>query len=377
MFFRGIELPLCHVMSEMGHRFVFVIAEFCAVYIFRMKTGVGYLFGLLAAVAASGCSEGQATHAVAPVRVKTLTVEAGVAQCGRTYSGTVEEQSGTSLSFAGVGTVRSVDVSEGQFVAAGQLIGTLDETSARNAYEAALAAKEQALDAQGRMRMLHDAGSLADIKWIEVQTQVRQAQASERIAKKALDDTRLYAPFGGYVAQKNVEAGANVVVGMPVVKLVTIDEVKVKISVPEGDIAAIRVGMPIQVSVGALGGRIFSGKVTERGVSADAISRSYEVKAAVPNPRHELLPGMIAEVVVGGGAPEAGGAIAIPARIVQLNADNRTFVWTVEGGRARKAFVKTGENVGDMVVVLDGLGVGDTVIALGQQKVSSGMAVTE
>lgn len=351
-----------------------VIAEFCAVYDFSMKTGVVYLSGLLVAVVACGCSEGRATRPMAPVRVETLTVESVGAQRGRTYSGTVEEQSGTSLSFAGVGTVRSIDVAEGQFVAKGQLIGELDATSARNAYEAARAAKEQALDAQGRMQMLHDAGSLADIKWVEVQTQVRQAEASERIAKKALDDTRLYAPFGGYVAQKSVEAGANVVMGMPVVKIVTIDEVKVKISVPEGDIAAIGVGMPAQVSVGALGGRLFVGKVTERGVSADAISRSYEVKALVPNPRHELLPGMIAEVTLDAGG---GDVVAVPARIVQLDADNRTFVWTVEGGRARKALVATGESVGDKVVVLSGLNVGDKVIAQGQQKVSSGMAVTE
>lgn len=341
-----------------------------------MKARLGYLLGLLAVVA-SGCSEGRATRPVAPVRVKTLTVGGGVAQRGQTYSGTIEEQSGAALSFAGVGTVRSIDVSEGQFAAAGQLIGTLDETSARNAYEAALAAKEQALDAQRRMEMLHDAGSLPDIKWIEVQTQVRQAQASERIAKKALDDMRLYAPFSGYVAQKSVEAGANVVMGMPVVKLVTIDVVKVKISVPEGDIAAIRPGMPVRVRVEALGGRLFDGKVAERGVSADAISRSYEVKAVVANPRHELLPGMIAEVTVGGGDVVGGDAIAVPAHIVQLNADNRTFVWTVEGGRAVKAFVETGENVGDKVVVTGGLSVGDKVIAQGQQKVSSGMAVTE
>lgn len=72
-----------------------------------------------------------------------------------------------------------------------------------------------------------------------------------------------------------------------------------------------------------------------------------------------------------------GDAIAVPAHIVQLNADNRTFVWTVEGGRAVKAFVETGENVGDKVVVTGGLSVGDKVIAQGQQKVSSGMAVTE
>ena len=71
----------------------------------------------------------------------------------------------------------------GRWFARGQLIATIDETSLQSAHEAALAAKEQALDAEERMRLLHDAGSLQEIKWIEVQTQVRQALSAEKIAK--------------------------------------------------------------------------------------------------------------------------------------------------------------------------------------------------
>lgn len=341
------------------------------------------LFGLLAVMAVCSCGEKKQAEVLQPVKVKTMTVGSALGGQGQTYSGTIEEESGQALSFAGMGTVQSINVSEGQFVQRGQLIGVIDATSARNAYDAAVASKEQALDAQKRMRMLHDNGSLPEIKWVETETQVKQAQAAEQIAKKGLTDTRLYAPFSGYVIKKNVEPGANVGLGVPVVNLVKIDEVKAKISVPEEEIAGIRQGMSLRVSVSALGGRTFIGKVTEKNVSADPLSRSYEVKAVIANPRHELLPGMIAEVTVDFDNHKSpisnlqSQAIALPAGIIQLDADNRTFVWTVEGGKAKKAYITIGDNIGAKVAVTSGLQPGDKVIVSGQQKVSSNMAVNE
>jgi len=316
-------------------------------------------------------------RAVEPVNVKTMTVQQETADGLQGYSGTIEEMSGSSLSFASVGTLRSVSVGESQMVRQGQLVATIDETSLKSAHEAALAAKEQALDAEQRMKLLHDAGSLPEIKWIEVQTQVRQAISAEKMAKKALTDTRLYAPFSGYVAEKQAEAGQSVAPGVPIVKLVRIDHVKVSISVPEEEIAQIHTGQSLQVKVPALGGKTFEAKVAEKGVTADALSRSYEVKGIIGNPQHELLPGMIAEVHLGtmGTSQHKEQSITLPAEIIQIDADNRPFVWTVVDNKAQKAYVTLGQNIGDNVQISKGLKAGDKVICEGQQKVSNGMKV--
>jgi len=306
-----------------------------------------------------------------------MTVQQETADGLQGYSGTIEEMSGSSLSFASVGTLRSVSVGESQMVRQGQLVATIDETSLKSAHEAALAAKEQALDAEQRMKLLHDAGSLPEIKWIEVQTQVRQAISAEKMAKKALTDTRLYAPFSGYVAEKQAEAGQSVAPGVPIVKLVRIDHVKVSISVPEEEIAQIHTGLSLQVKVTALGGKTFEAKVSEKGVTADALSRSYEVKGIIGNPQHELLPGMIAEVHLGtmGTSQHKEQSITLPAEIIQIDADNRPFVWTVVDNKAQKAYVTLGQNIGDNVQIRKGLKAGDKVICEGQQKVSNGMKV--
>lgn len=332
---------------------------------------------LFAAVATLGsCKEKKVEQPTLPVKVKTMTVGTSQADGSQTYSGTVEEESGASFSFATIGTLQSLNIAEGQFVRKGQLVGVLDATSVRNAYESAVATKEQALDAQKRMKMLHDNGSLPEIKWVEVETQVRQAIAAEQIAKKGLGDTKLYAPFSGYVTKKNVEVGSNVAPGVPIATVVKIENVKVKVNVPEEEISGISIGTPLRISVAALGNATITGRVTEKSVSADPLSRSYEVKALIANPQQRLLPGMIADVTVSTGG-HASATIALPANIVQLNADNRTFVWTVEGGKARKTYVTTSGNIGDKVVIASGLAQGDKIIVEGQQKVSSGMTVSE
>lgn len=339
------------------------------------KTCVMLLAGMLML---GSCGEkNRKERAVEPVNVKTMTVQQETADGLQGYSGTLEEMSGSSLSFASVGTLRSVSVGESQMVRQGQLVATIDETSLKSAHEAALAAKEQALDAEQRMKLLHDAGSLPEIKWIEVQTQVRQAISAEKMAKKALTDTRLYAPFSGYVAEKQAEAGQSVAPGVPIVKLVRIDHVKVSISVPEEEIAQIHTGQSLQVKVPALGGKTFEAKVAEKGVTADALSRSYEVKGIIGNPQHELLPGMIAEVHLGtmGTSQHKEQSITLPAEIIQIDADNRPFVWTVVDNKAQKAYVTLGQNIGDNVQISKGLKAGDKVICEGQQKVSNGMKV--
>ena len=352
---------------------------------------------LLSSMLLCACKRDKVQKEIQPVKVKTMTVGNMSMESGQAYSGTIEEMSGTSLSFAGMGTVRTLHVAEGQFVRQGHLVATLDASTSANSVSMAQAttsqaedALKQAEDAYERMKMLHDNGSLPEIQWIEMETKlsqarslVKQAKAAEQIARKGVTDTRLVAPFSGYIIKKNVEVGSNVAPGQPVAKLVRIDQVKVKIAVPEEEIPAISKGMRLDVKVPALANRHYMARVGECGVAADPLSRSYEVKAVIPNPNHDLLPGMVCEVTTEGLAPKTSPAsrsawnIAIPAHIVQIDADNQPFVWTVVGGKAHKTMVETGENAGDLIVIDKGLRSGDKVVVEGQQKISTDMIVEE
>ena len=344
------------------------------------------LQSLLLAVASVGilgsCANKQPATTDSPVRVKVMEVGSVQVNGEKGFSGTVAEESGVSLSFSVTGTIRSMHVDEGQMVSRGQLVATVDgvdQAGARASAHAvtgeARAALRKAQDDYKRAKALHDAGVISESKYVSALTAlqgareaVNSAAALESISNKSSSDTRLTAPFSGYIAEKNAEVGQNVVPGMMVVKLVHIDKVKVKISVPEEEIDKIHRGETMMIHCTANGGANFYGKVVEKGVAADALSRTYNVSLLVDNPGHKLLPGMICNVYTSFTRGQMG--IFVPANVVQLNPDNRMFVWIVKNGKATKRFITYVADTSQGVRVGGGLQPGDQLIVEGQQMVS-------
>lgn len=331
------------------------------------------MLALASALMLCGCSGHTHPTKADPVRVRTLVAEPITVTGTQNYSGTVEATTGTALSFATAGTIQQMYVNVGQQVARGQLIARLDGTTQRNAYDIAQATLNQAQDAYNRMEQLHNANALPDMQWVQAQNTLRQAQSAVAIAQKGLDDACLYAPSAGYIAEKSADVGMNILPGIPVVKLVDINSVKVNISVPENNIGAVAVGQDATVRVSALGDRSFVGAVTEKGVSANPLTRAYDVKIAVPNRDAALLPGMICDVNLEG--QSSVSALVLPINSVLLDFENRHFVWVQRDGCAAKQLV-TVRGMDAEGIVVDPAGIaGDSIIVEGQQKVSSGMRV--
>ena len=212
------------------------------------------------------------------------------------YVGVVEEESSTSVSFTGMAMLKSMTVSEGQPVRKGQLLAVIDETQARITLATTKAALDQAMDAYDRMKQLHDNQSLPDMKWVEVESKVAQAQSAYDMAKKNLDDCRIYAPVSGVVGTKIMNVGETVLPTEPVLTILSIDRVKVRVAIPEREIANITAGTATTITVDALGDETFHGGRIEKGVSADPLTHTYDIRIAVSNPGHKLLPGMVARV---------------------------------------------------------------------------------
>lgn len=109
--------------------------------------------------------------------METLTLKESPVAAGRSYSGVIEESSGTVLSFKIPGTLTKLAVTEGQFVNKGQLIGEVDASSLESNLRIAEATEATALDTYNRMKMLHEASALPDMKWVEVQNSLKRHPA--------------------------------------------------------------------------------------------------------------------------------------------------------------------------------------------------------
>jgi RND family efflux transporter, MFP subunit len=234
---------------------------------------------VLAICVITACSnEKKAENREKIIPVKVMPVETRHATSLQNYIGTVEESMAVSLAFSSMGTVEQVFVSEGQRVRKGQLLAMLDTATANNSYQMILAKQQQAQDAYDRLLKVHEQGSLPDIKFVEVETGLQQAKSMTAVAKKNLDDCRLCAPRDGLIATRSIEAGSSAMPGVPAFKLVSVDKVNVKISVPENEIGKIAEGQTAEIEVPALDNAVFTGKIEMKGVAANIMSHMYEAK---------------------------------------------------------------------------------------------------
>ncbi len=334
------------------------------------------ILGLVAIFALCSCHEKKASEVKAPTRVETTVVSTATAENGQTYVGIVEEREATAVSFTGMGVVKRVFVNEGQAVSRGQLIAEMDNTQARNLLSGAEAQMAQANDALQRYQMLHDNGSLPEVQWVEIQSKVAQAKSQLEVAKKNLADCRLTAPVSGIIGTKAVKAGETALPSQAVVTILDISSVKVKVSIPEAEVSAIQPRTPSTIHVEAIG-RSFAGGHIEKGVQADPLTHTYDVRITVANADRKLLPGMVANVQLKASLPSAqGGKPLIPVTAVQRNADGNLFVWTIgQDSTAHRTTVGVGPTVGNNVTIMNGVSDGQRIVTEGYQKLSEGTKV--
>lgn len=337
-----------------------------------MKKG---LLGLLALLAVCSCGNKKGSETKAPTRVKTLAVSSASVNNSMTYVGIVEEREGTAVSFTSMGVVKRMLVNEGQTVSRGQLIAEMDDTQARNLLSGAEAQMAQANDALERYKMLHDKGSLPEVQWVEIQSKVAQAKSQLEVAKKNLADCRLTAPVSGIIGQRAVKAGETALPSQAVVTILDISSVKVKVSIPESEVSGIHASTPTTVSVEAAGIQVNGGRI-EKGVVADALTHTYDVRIQVANGDRKLLPGMVASVQFAAITPQQNEQTMLPVTAVQKAADGSLFVWTVaKDSTAHRAKVSIGVTNGNNVSVTEGLESGQRVVTEGYQKLSEGTKV--
>ncbi|MDR2292294.1 MAG: efflux RND transporter periplasmic adaptor subunit [Prevotellaceae bacterium] len=324
----------------------------------------------------TACAENKKDNAhKKTVSVKTVEIKSANEISSRNYVGVVEEESSSALSFSISGNVINVYVAEGQKASKGMLLAQVSAENLQSSYDAAQATLKQAEDAMARMQMLYDSQSLPEIKYIEAKTKLEQAKSAARIAEKNISDTKLYAPFEGIIAKRLIDIGENVIPGKPVFTLLKINSVKIKFSVSENEISNIDRHGDATIVVAALDNKQFKGLVTEKNLTANHITHTYDAKIKLKNDSGELIPGMACRVLLNENYDSE--IFVLPNNSVLVSHDGRYFVWLVKNGCATATTVNIGNFTDSGVIIESGLNIGDKVIVEGYHKVSEGMKIDE
>ena len=310
------------------------------------------------------------------IKVRTETVKTANGNSSFHYSGTVEASQTIPLSFQTTGTVEKVMVQEGDMVHKGEVLATIIKGNSQSMYNAAKAKFQQAQDAYDRLKSVHNKGSLTELKWIEMETNLKQAESQLQIAQSSMDDCTLKAPDNGMIGRRNIEPGQSSISVNSPFELVKIETVLVKIAVPENEISKIHKGQTATFSLSALDGKTFEGMVSNVGIVADMISRTYEVKISVKNTNLEIKPGMVCDVFLNTGTQTE--MVVVPYNAVSKDNEGNTFVYLVskDGKSVKRQIILVGNYQNTGIEVRSGLIPNQMVVVNGKEKLSDNSLIS-
>ena len=353
--------------------------------------GAGWWFGK------SRSQEAQAKRAPPAVTVTTAKAESRDVAVRVKANGIVTALQSVDLRSQVTSTVRDVHIREGQAVAKGDLLFSLDAREAEaNLKKAEAQIEKDRADLTTAKRNLERQQELYRQKFISqsaldvVQNQVDTLSGQLAVDTAAAEGVRvarayteIRAPFAGRTGTIGVRAGSLVQPGggtTPGAALVTvtqIDPISVSFTLPERELPELQAALgsrPVEVTVTPSEGEPLKGKVSFVDNNVDSATGTIRVKAEFPNPKSRLWPGQYVGVELA--SRTLANATVVPAQAVQTGPENR-FVFVV--GEDKKAEQKpvTLSYVEEGFAVVKGVSPGARIVVEGAQNLRPGSIITE
>ena len=337
--------------------------------------------------------KGFITAAFAP-KPTTVTAEAARVEQWRpelTAIGTLRAIQGVAIAPQAAGDVTAIHFELGDDVEAGALLISIDDSVEQADLANGLAQLKNADSTLARQRTLVAQGNTP-------QSAVDTAIATRDSAAATVERTRaviaqkaIKAPFAGRLGLRNVDLGQYVAVGTSLVTLQRLDPIYADFPVPEEALNSMATGQAVRMTVDAIPGRSFEGKIEAIDARVSAELRNVTARAVFANPDRKLLPGMFANLTVTTGEPAAVLTLPRTAIVYSLYGDD-VFVVTAaphareQGGLSEsggssgliveRRLVRVGPARGERVAIEDGLRAGERVVTAGQIKLQAYSPVT-
>ena len=270
------------------------------------------------------------------------------------------------------GRIAAIGFAEGQRVQKGAMLVRLDPTVNEAEVRQARANMTLAKSKYDRAVDLAKSNFISGQARDEAESNMKVADAALALAHAKLAKTEIKAPFSGIIGLRQVSLGDYVKEGADLVNLEAVDPLKVDFRVPEVYLKQVRAGQALEISLDAVPGRTYSGRVFAINPLFDAAGRAIVIRAQVSNPDTSLRPGMFARVRLI--TEERQDAIVVPEQAL-VPFGSEQYVFKVVDGKAQRVRVEIGQRGDGRVEIRQGLAPDDVVIVAGQLKVRDGVAV--
>ena len=240
----------------------------------------------------------------------------------------------------------------------GQLLFTLDSDIISNSLEEVKGQLELAQVLYQKRKKLWDQNIGSEIEFLQAKNSYESLDAWARSLQAQFELSQVRAPFSGYVDEVAAKEGEMAAPGMPVLRLIALDDVYLKGDVPERYLRQVQKGIPVEVYFESIDRRSDS-QIDEVSRFIKAENRTFSVRVDLENKEGLLKPNLLAEVRIRDYAAEK--AITLPSRVILQSPDGRDFVYLFKElangrGKVRRLFIETGVSYEGRTEVLSGIG---------------------
>jgi len=317
-----------------------------------------------------------------PTTVTTSTVTADRWQPTLDAVGSVVAVQGVTISAEVAGTVKRLAFESGATVRAGEVLVELDDAVEQAQLRSASANADLSRLNLERARNLRPRNLVSQSDFDSAEAQAKQADAQVDNIRAVIAKKTIRAPFAGRLGIRQINLGQFLDGGAAIVSLQAVDPVYVDFSLPQQELARLRVGMVVRVTSDAAPGQTFIGTLSVISPEIDTLTRNVRLRATFDNRSGRLQPGMY--VSVAAVLPTAQQVLMIPITAVRyapygdsvfVVEDRKDEKTGVVGKVAVQKFVRLGPSRGDFVVVESGLNAGETLISTGVFKLRNNAPV--
>ena len=317
-------------------------------------------------------------------KVKVEKLQKATAILRKDFSGIVKEAREVNLAFRVAGPIKTINVKEGDYVKKGTLLAQIDPRDYQIQMDVTQAEYDKVITETKRVAELYKRKSIAEVDYQKAMAGEKMISAKLAHSKHQLNDTKLYAPFSGYIQTVKYETGEMVNTGMTIASLIDMDYFEIEVDIPSS----------LFVLKNAF--TTFSCKQNELNIKEIPISlSSYNVKAnnnqlyklyfrLDPDSDKRLAPGMSVQVFIDYNSTTEN-PYHVPIKAV-FNENNQAYVWVYKpiSETVEKRKVTTAALYGEgRISIVDGLQSDDLIVVAGvhvlkeNQKVKIMQAVSE
>ncbi|MBR3097417.1 MAG: efflux RND transporter periplasmic adaptor subunit [Bacteroidales bacterium] len=284
-----------------------------------------------------------------------------------TYSSTVEAYATNNIMPQTGARIRKINVEVGDYVVKGQVLAEMDRLQLD---QLELQIQNDEIE-YARLKGLYEEGgvSQSDFEAAELGYKVRKTNY-----QNLLENTILRSPINGYVTARNFDKGDMFSMSAPLFTVQQVIPVKLLVGISENEYTKVKKGDTVSLTVDALPGRSFTGKVNRLYPTINAATHTFNAEVVVQNSDRALRPGMFARVKVVFGTNHR---VVLPDQcIVKQEGTGQKFVYLLNNDETVSYVpVTLGRHIGAEYEVIDGVLEGDTVVLKGQATLKDGVKV--